>query len=566
MVQKENTEKNIHQREMHLVSFLIFLFILLSIRLFYLQIIRHNYYKEQAFQQHWKKQILPARRGCIYDRNGNVLALSIPAFSCHANPKLVKNPEETAKILASILNLSIEKVLSLITHPTRRFVWIKRKITNEEKESVEKEKLPGIAFTEESKRVYPNKSLAAHIIGFCDMDQRGLEGIEASFQEELSGKDGLQWTLKDGRTKQHRIHLPEAPYLQASHGGDVYLNIDIHQQAIVEQELDNVMKKQEAKGAACVLLDVKTAEVLALASRPTFDPNDYKNVPRENLRNKAISDAFELGSVMKPFVVSAGLAEKKITVDTMIDCGPGYCKIIPGRVLHDSHKIGVVPVTEVLKQSSNIGSAKIGMMLGKEKLYQYLTNLGFGKKTDIEISGESIGILKNVQRWTDFSMTSIPMGHEICVTPLQMVTAYVTIAGDGIYRKPSLVRKIQYHDGTILYKDMTDSSHFVFDSSLVKKMCEILRSVVTDGTAKQANIKDLAIAGKTGTAQKLDSHGKYVHNKHVATFVGFAPADNPILCTLVMVDEPKHGSYGGTVSGPVVANILRSCYYYAIAR
>jgi len=553
---------SILQRQTYIFLFFSFLFFILICRLLYLQVYCQEYYEKQAFQQHWKKQTLEAPRGSILDRHGVVLAMSVPSFSCHANPRLIQNPDKTATILSKIFSLSKETILSSITHPKRRFVWIKRKISSKEKELVEKEKISGIGFVEEQKRVYPHQHLASHILGFADIDQKGLEGIELTFQSELAGQDGFQWTLKDGRTRQHRILLPDAPTQKMVLGIDVYLTLDIRMQAIVEKELDDVMEKYKALGAACVLLDVNTAEVLALSSRPTFNPNVYQKSPRENWRNKAISDAFELGSVMKPLIVAAGLAEKKVSPQTIIDCGPGWCRIIPGRTLRDSHPCGKISVEEVLIQSSNIGSAKIGIILGKQKLYAYLSSLGFGKKTNIELQGESIGILKTPEKWSDFTLTSVPMGHEITATPLQMTAAYLTLAGDGIYRKPSIIHKIQYKDGTCLYKEPPSEYLQIFPPSLLPKMREILHAVVQKGTARRANIKELSIAGKTGTAQKI-VNGQYSHSKHIAVFVGFAPADNPAYCALVMVDEPQGASYGGTVSAPVVTNILKHCCYYA---
>ena len=529
----------------------------LIVRLLILQVGRHDYYRQQAARQHWSKKKLAAQRGEIYDRNGKVLAISVPGYSCYADPKLVKDPQRTARILASLLSMDIARVQRSLSHPRRRFVWIKRLLSTEKSLEIKSHKLAGIYFRQEPRRVYPYGTLAAHIIGFVGMDHQGLEGIEASFNKELMGEDGFTWVLKDGRLARPNIYLPQLPWRKAKDGGNIYLTIDIDMQHLVEAQLAQVMARHRALGAAVVVLEVNSGDILALASQPTYNPNDFRSYSPQSWRNKAIADAFELGSVMKPLILAAALSERVVTVNSVIDCGNGACRIIPGRTLHDSHSYGLLTAAEVIIKSSNIGTAKIGMRLGATRICNYLHRLGLGSKTGVELPGEAAGILKPARRWSDFTLTSVPMGHEICVTPLQMAAAYTTLAGDGIYRPPSIVRSIVFPDKTILHRYQPSRLDQIYSRAIARTMQTILRQVVEQGTAKQANLQGVEVAGKTGTAQKLQKGGGYSHHDYIAAFVGFAPAANPELCTLVMVDNPKNGHSGGRVAAPVVATILR---------
>lgn len=557
----------IYQKEMFKRSLWIFLLAFLGIlvllgRLFWIQVLEHEKYKQQAFQQHWTHKKIPARRGDILDRNGVALAMSVPAYSCYCDPKMVKDAAYAAKKLSSVLAIEEETLLSEILNSKKRFVWLKRYLDKETGNKIQSFKLAGVQILKESKRVYPHGRLACHVLGFTGNEENGLEGVEGNFQPELSGEDGFQWELKDGRLAKPKIYAPHAPAKKPINGANIYLTIDMIMQSIVEKELQNAVQQYQAKGACGVLLDARTAQVLALASFPDFDPNAFSSFPRETWRNKAITDAYELGSVMKPLVVAAALNEKITTLDTKIFCHHGAYRIIPGRTLHDTHGYGELTVAEVLIKSSNIGTTKIGMQMGSQTLCHYLELLGFGKKTGIELPGESTGLLKPASKWTNFTLTSVPMGHEIGATSLQMAVSYLPIAGDGIYRPPTIIQKIVYPDGTTLHRYQSPEIKKLYSLSLVKEMQQVLRSVVQKGTAQKANIKNVAIAGKTGTAQKLDSSGKYSHEQYISVFVGFAPFDNPRLCALVMVDEPQGAYYGGTVSAPPVANILKKCLFY----
>lgn len=552
--------RHIHQRSTLVLLIVILGFIGLGFRLAWIQLIEHEEYKKQALQQHWVKKELPAKRGTIYDRNRQILAISIPCFSCYADPKMITNPQKVAQELQTILQLDESFLLRQLSDPRRRFVWIKRFLSDEQTQMMQAMRIPGIFFLPESKRCYPQGKLAAHVIGFVGLDQNGLEGIEAVFQKQLAGQDGATWVLKDGRKARWNIHSFEAQEQPPQNGLDVILTIDIRLQEIVEEELANGMEKYQAKFGAVVLLSAKTSEVLAMASYPTFDPNCYMQSPVETWRNHAIADAYELGSVMKPFTIAAALSEKIVTEETVIFCNHGKCRILPQRVLHDTHGYGDLSVAEVLVHSSNIGTVKVGMMLGKEKLADSLHQVGFGQKTGIELPGETIGILKPAPKWTDFTLTSVPMGHEICATPIQMATAYATLANDGQYRRPTLLRELQFPNNTI-WQPPIQPPRLVYQPSISSTLRPILRAVVQRGTAQKANIKGVEIAGKTGTAQKL-VNGQYSHSNYLSVFAGFAPFDDPDLCAIVMLDEPQGAYYGGTVAAPVIANTFKRSLYH----
>lgn len=555
MSQDHDYIQGIHQRASIICLLVILSFLGLSIRLAYIQLFQHEEYKKQALQQHWVKKELLAKRGTIFDRNQVILAITVPSTSCYADPKMIKNSTEVAQALQPLLQSDQAKLLQQLSDSRRRFVWLKRFLSDDQTKAIQALRLPGIYLVPEDKRCYPHGQLAAHVIGFVGMDQQGLEGAEASFDAQLAGEDGFTWSLKDGRKAKWNIHSPQAPEQPAQNGADVVLTLDIRLQEIVEEELTAGATKYQAKAAAAILMDAKTGEVLAMTSYPTYNPNQFMQADPATWRNHAIADAYELGSVMKPFTIAKALSENVVTTDTIIFCNHGKCRILPGRVLNDSHGYGDLSVAEVLVHSSNIGTVKVGMMLGSQRLANSLQQVGFGKKTEIELPGETEGILKPGEKWNDFTLTSVPMGHEICVTPIQITTAYLALANDGQYRRPTILKEIRLPNGET-WKPQPVLPQPIYPPSIPPTLRPILRDVVLRGTAQKANIKGVAIAGKTGTAQKLVD-GQYSHTYYLSAFVGFAPSDDPQLCAFVMLDEPQGAYYGGTVAAPVIANIFK---------
>jgi cell division protein FtsI/penicillin-binding protein 2 len=558
----QNIEKSYHaeiiKKSRIVLLFLMGALIFLILRLFWIQVVQHKEYKELALRQHWRKKLIRAERGQIRDRHGRLMAISVPGFSCYTDPKMVKDKEKTAEKLSFILKIAKSKLVKQLSHPKRRFVWLTRLLSEEKAREIKQLRLPGIYLQKEPRRLYPYGTLAAHILGFVSLDHEGVEGVESSFNPELRGKDGFTWEIQDGRMARWEIYSPQAPSQWPQNGATIYLTIDTVLQHFLEAELEKAVEMHHAVGGAAILLEVRTGDVLAMASRPIYDPNRFREYSSKTWRNKAISDVHELGSVMKPLILAAALSEGVLSTDTMVDCGKGACRIIPGRILHDTHPYGNLTARDVIVKSSNIGIARIGLMLGPQKIYHYLTNVGLNQKTGIELPGEGVGILKPAARWNNFTLTSVPMGHEICATPLEMVAAYNTLAGDGIYRPPAIISKMEYPDGAVLYRYQPGELKRVYPREVAKSMRQILRGVVESGTAKRANIKEVCVAGKTGTAQKLAKTGGYSSSDYLAVFVGFAPADSPTLCCLVMVDTPKNFHTGGVVAAPVVAHILKN--------
>ncbi len=556
MTYAEDTfEKSIQQKAPIALGVLMFCMLALIGRLYWLQCHQHDYYQKKAFGQQWKKKILPNHRGTIKDRQGNILAISVPGYSCYANPQAVENPEEVAEQLSLLLDKKSAFLSSRLKRKNRKFIWLKRQLAEEQYEKVKALDIRGIGFRKESRRAYPGGKFAAHVLGFVGLENKGLEGIEANFQKELSGQPGYTWQLVDGRLARYAIYRSEAPGIPPVNGADIYLTLDYELQEIAEQQLEKAVEKFRPKKASAILLSVKTGEVLAMTSRPNFDSNHYQKSPQNSWRNIAITDSYELGSVVKPLVAGACMGENLVHSKTIINCHNGAYRI-KGRTLHDHHRYGDLTVAEILIYSSNIGAAQLGEMFGAKKLHTYLQHLGLGNKSKIYLPGESSGILKNHKYWTPSTMLSIPMGHEISMTPLQLVSAFTTLVGDGIYRPPYIVRKIVYPDGKEQHRYLPPNLVRIFPMHVVKEMRNILREVVVRGTAKRANIKGAFVGGKTGTAQKIVD-GRYSHSKHVASFVGFAPYYKPMYCCIITVDEPVGSSYGGVVAAPYVAEILR---------
>lgn len=533
----------------------------LTARLFWLQVVCHGEYQKKALGQHWSKEVLPARRGEIRDRHGALLAISQTGYSCYGDPSRVQEPERAAGELSLVLGIPEAQILSRLSQKDRKFVWLKRRLTAGETERIRSLRMPGICLKKEPCRFYPHGSLAAHVVGFVGIDHHGLEGVEASFCRELSGEDGIAWTLEEGRMTSAGLYSPDAPSRPPVHGATVYLTIDIAFQRILEEELDQIVEKYDPVSAAGVLIEVASGEVLAMSSRPTFDPNSFDKSAPETWRNVAIADAYEMGSVMKPFVVAAALSEHLLAEDTVIFCHNGLYRTAFGRTHRDTHRYGDLTVAEIVIKSSNIGMSIIAQKMGKERVHHYLSRLQFGNKTGISLPGEAKGDFKPLSEWSEYTLTSVPMGHEVCSTAIQMAAAYNVLAGDGVYWPPRIVDKIVYADGKTAYGYPPAAVVRIYPSSIVLSMQKILRRVVEAGTAKQANVRLVSVAGKTGTAQKYDpALHSYSNSRHVAAFAGFAPADKPRFCCVIVVDEPKGASAGGTVSAPSVARVLENVY------
>lgn len=543
--------------------FLIGIFIALAVHLGRIQLVEHDKYLKLAKVQQCKKIELPARRGAILDRNGSKLAESLQVGSVYADPAEIEDASSVAYHLSKVLKLNSSKIVKLL-RKDKRFVWIKRKVGDEELGAVAKLSLKGIYIKHEYHRFYPNEQLGSHILGFTNIDERGLEGIERSFDNVLSGKSGYK--LIDRDALQRQIITPDAEVQLPRHGNNVVLTIDANIQRITEEELEIAWKKWKPSSATAIVMDPMTGEVLAMANYPTFDPNHFKKYSPNTRRNLAITDYYEPGSLMKPLVISGVFEHGLARPDDVFFCENGSGKI-EGRILRDTHKYGNLTASEIIAHSSNIGMAKIGILMGNEKMHKYLRQFNFGERTGIELPGEIGGIFRPVKQWSrKYSLISISIGHEIAVTPLQFITAFCSIPNGGLLLRPKIVKSIIKNDNQTREElQYLQPVRRVMSANVARNiMNPILMKVVTEGTGRNANLLEYDVAGKTGTSQKIHGEGgRYSHEKYVGSFIAYAPAERPRMCVLVMINEPQNGEYyGGTVAAPVVGEIMRRSLVY----
>ncbi|MBI1976691.1 MAG: hypothetical protein HYS56_04195, partial [Candidatus Omnitrophica bacterium] len=542
------------------VVFLLFIggFVVLGLKLVYLQFFRDHDLSAIAARQKNVVQQLPPHRGTIYDRNLRPLALTLEVDSIYANPAQLTQKEKTAQLLSTTLGVDREE-LSKRLHRKGYFVWLKRWASQEEAERVGALGIQGIGTVKESKRFYPNKELASHVIGIAGIDGAGLEGVEKVYDHYLRGNPGWLWIQRDAKGR--RIASRLADFIPPVHGYDVVLTIDEGLQFIVEKSLDEALGKIRSKGAMVVVMDPKNGDILALANRPAFDLNQFQLVDPESRRNRAVTDFFEPGSVFKIVAASAALQEKKVKRDQKFFCENGSWKAA-GHILHDHKPHGWLTFDQVIQKSSNIGTAKVAKLLGEQITYRYIKQFGFGAATQIELPGEVTGIVKPPSQWSKTTMTAIPMGQEVTTTTLQLAVAFSVIANGGYLVRPRIVKEVRDSFQEPIKSVESQVMGRVLTPEVAAAMREILVGVVEEGTGTLAKIKGYTAGGKTGTAQKVEENGTYSHSKFVASFVGFAPADDPKLTICVIVDEPKPYYYGGVVSAPIFKQIAAQSLRY----
>lgn len=532
---------------------------LLILRLYYLQIEQHIFFKEKANKQHLLNLKKSAKRGKILDRKLRELAVTVPAKTVFADPTKVKDVKRTAKQLARLLGVDRKKLKNKLSSK-KRFAYIKRQISDEEAHEIENLGLPGIYLLDDTRRVYPGGKLLSHVLGFVNIDGEGLEGLENVYDKYLKGKPGWSLGERDGFRREVVPHRHQA--LEPQDGMDLVLSVDMAIQMMVEAQLDRLVDRYEPQSASIVVMEPSNGEILALANYPTFNPNHAGEYSANARRNRIVTDIFEPGSTFKPFIVSAGLDNQKITLGDEFFCENGSYKI-GSRTLHDAHEYGTLSVRKILERSSNIGMAKVGASVGAKKIYESLKKFGFGTSTGIGFDGEASGILRPVKRWSKLSVSSISMGQEIAVTALQLIRAYCTFANGGYLVTPKIVRKIVGQDGRIIINDDFQSSKKIITSTVANNIADALTGVVSEnGTAPKAALKGYTIAGKTGTAQKASPNGGYSHSKYVSSFIGFLPVHQPKAVILVVVNEPKNAHYGGTVAAPYFREVAARLVHY----
>ncbi|MBI1884522.1 MAG: penicillin-binding protein [Chlamydiae bacterium] len=547
-------------RSLLVAIFLLGALTILVIRLFFLQVLWHDFFVEKASQQQRLTIPLPPKRGKIVDCQGRDLAISVPVKSFYAVPAQVKDPEKVAKVLAKALNVDRKIILKRFSKE-KHFVWIKRKIEPDKASEVIALKLPGIYTLEESRRVYPGGKLLGHVLGFTGLDDQGLEGLELKFDRYLRGKPGWRLTEKDATGRE--VLTSRRFEVEPQDGLDLILTIDATIQTLAEAQLDKVMEQFNPQSASLVVMNPKSGDILAFVNRPSYDVNQASKTSLDVRRDRALTDFFEPGSTLKPLIVSAALEEGVVKLSDRFYCEKGSFSIGGGHVLHDAHPYGTLAVHEIVSKSSNIGMAKIGCRLGAKNLYNYMSKFGFGRMTGVDLPGEVSGLLHPLSKWSKLSPYMIPMGQEMTVTAMQLVRAYCALANGGVLVKPRLIRKIVDRDGNVILENLTEKQDRVISRETVDQIVEAMKGVVSSqGTGYNARVDGYSVAGKTGTAQKADPAGGYSHSKFVSSFIGFLPADHPEAVILVVVNEPQHFHYGGTVAAPAFQELASALMRY----
>lgn len=523
-------------------------------RLVYLQTAQHEWLSAKARERQQRQLPVAAHRGVIYDRAGNQLAHSVDTESLFAVPHDIEDASATVNQLARVLGLNDDERAALLQRINeakerrRKFIWIARKIDDPAATRAHALNLKGVYPFTESKRVYPNDELAAHILGFVGLDDEGLAGVEQVYNAAFTGEKGTFFTETDAKRRAYDSHLVEP-----RDGQSLVLTIDSNIQYQVERALGDVVKDSHAKAGAAVVLDPHTGEILALANAPTFNPNEAAKLAPEQRRNQALQNIYEPGSTFKIVTYSAALEERKARADETIACEGAIT--FGGRTVHD-HARGSLSLTEALAKSSNVAAIKLGMRVGNERLYEYIRRFGYGERTGVELPGETAGLLRPVARWQPTSIMSVAIGQEVGVTPVQVAAAFGALANDGVRVSPHLVREVRTPDGSQTLKRAQPETRRVVSAETARQMRHMLESVTVDGTAKKAQLDGYTAGGKTGTAQKVDPKTRaYSQTKYVASFAGFAPLENPAVVIVVVLDEPQGAHQGGSVAAPVFKQI-----------
>lgn len=556
-----NTSVVTRRRMAALLYLAAFALVALIGRLAWIQFLRGGELQSKALELRTRDIPVEAKRGNIYDRHGQLLVTSVSADSLYAIPYLISDPQKVAAKLAPILEIDTEHLLQILTRKSC-FEWVARRLTPSTVEKVKKLNLPGLFFVEESIRHYPLPTLASHVLGFTGVDNQGLTGVEKVFDSQLRGVSGRIVVEQDatGRDVPGAIHR----YIPPRPGNNLVLTLDKTIQQFVERELDKIVAKYDPKLAVIILMDPRTGEILAMGNRPSFDLTNWMTAPQHVWdRNPAIWYNYEPGSTFKIFTMAAALSEG-VTRPSDRFYDPGYIKVADRYIrcwADGGH--GSQTFEEVVMNSCNPGFIEVGLRLGKEKFYTYIKDFGFGSSTGIDLPGEASGILIDEKKVTNLNLATMSIGQSIAVTPIQLLTAACAVANGGVLMRPQLVKEIRDPSGEVIASFQPQPLRRVLSPEKARQVADLLCAVVLKGTGRNAFIEGYRVAGKTGTAQVVGEGGGYVSGKYVASFVGFAPADNPRICALVMVAEPKGGIYyGSQVAAPVFREVVGDTLHY----
>ena len=535
-----------------LSCFLIFAWVGLTARLFQIMVIDSAAYREQGFRQSQKNETLLAVRGNIYDRHDRPLTRNIIHYSLGAHPSKIKNKQSFSELIAEATGREAENYIGKLESKSD-FVYLDRNLRRDKVESILGTRIAGLVIERKSRRSYPHSNVAAQIVGFTDVDDEGLVGIEKEFNTLLSGTPG--WVVKqvngEGRS-QIKTSFPMMPPVD---GANIQLTIDLEYQSILQEELARRVNESNAKGAMGVLMDPQTGAILAMASLPDYDPNRPGASPTENQKNKAITDQFEPGSTYKIVAATAAVATQTVSLFDEFYCEDGQFTVA-GKTITDHEKFGLLTFPQIIAHSSNVGTIKIAQELGRNPLYQYSRDFGFGTLTGIRFPGETQGTLRQTKDWSEISLAEVSIGYEVGVTALQMVSAYAAIANGGFLLKPRLVEQILGQNGNEVYAEKPEVIRKVADPEIMATVKDMLVEVVKTGTGSKARIQGWSVAGKTGTAHKF-MDGSY-SDKYISNFAGFFPAENPQVVGIIILDEPKYGlHWGGYGAAPVFRRVAQ---------
>ncbi|MFP5246936.1 MAG: penicillin-binding transpeptidase domain-containing protein [Thermoanaerobaculia bacterium] len=549
------------RRLLQLFAFLAAWGVVVIVRLVQIQLVRHDHYVARAKQQQESTLALNPVRGSILDAKGRVLAESVVAESIYADPQVIRDRKLVAKKLAAIDGIELTaREIEAKLRGNKSFVWIARQLPVDVVAEAKKLKLEGIYFMEAHRRAYPRATLAANVVGYVGLDGNGLGGIEHSFEEHVSGTPGKVTLLRDARRGAYLVGGDGANAPRNGH--HVVLTIDSVVQFIAERALQKAVAQYRASGGSVLVMDARDGAILAMASAPTFDPNRFRGFDPQAWRDRNVQDLYEPGSTFKVVTAAAGLDERLVTPSQMIDCGNGAITIANITINeHDGHRYGLLSFEDVIVNSSNVGTVRVGLALGQGRFYDWIKRFGFGERAGIPLPGESSGLLRKTEKWTPVSPASISIGQEIGVTPLQIVRAVSAVATGGLLVEPRIVQRVIDEDGRTVYEPQRHESRRVMSEKTAAVLNEILKNVVVRGTGTKAALAEHVVAGKTGTAQKA-GRGGYSPDRYVGSFAGYVPADQPRLAMLVVIDEPRGEHYGGTVAAPVFREIAEGTLRY----
>jgi len=551
-----------HRRLIQVFAFLAAWGVVVVARLVQVQLVRHDHYVTRAQRQQERTLDLNPVRGSILDTRGRVLAESIAAESIYADPQSITDRRAVAKALANVKGVGLSaREIEAKLRGNGSFAWIARQLPLETTAEVRKLALPGIYFIEAHRRSYPRAMLGANVIGYVGVDGDGLAGVEHAFAKHLQGTPGRVTLLKDARKGVYLVGGDGAN--RPKDGQHVVLTIDSVVQFIAERALEKASEQYRASGGSVIVMEPASGDILAMASWPTFDPNRFREFPPAAWKNRNVQDFYEPGSTFKIVTAAAGLEERVVTPSQFLDCANGAITV--GNITiheHDGHQYGLLSFEDVIVNSSNVGTVRVGLALGQQRMYDWIRKFKFGERTGLTLPGESPGLVRRPQRWTQVSPASIAIGQEIGATPLQIVRAVSAVATGGMLVEPRIVKRVIDDEGRTVYEPPHGKPQRVMSEKTAAVLNEILKNVVARGTGEKAALAEHVVAGKTGTAQKAIGRHGYVDGRYVGSFAGYVPADRPRLAILVVIDDPRPEHYGGTVAAPVFREVAEATLRY----